>query len=160
MKSTHKLIECTIRKILASLEMFKTFYSISNWPNDPFFSCNIGCSESKVVFKWWKKTNKQTNKQTNKKACKGANVPTSCISFRLSQNSLSDKQLDKQTQSEKPALSLWWDEQNLAQNVFPPWIVKVPTLFCLFFFFFFAYCVVLFLKVYWKAYLALFGCWI
>ena len=34
--------------------------------------------------------------------------------------------------------------------------VKFPTLFFLFFFFSFAYCVDLFLKVYWKAYLALF----
>ena len=34
--------------------------------------------------------------------------------------------------------------------------VKFPTLFFLFFFFSFAYCVELFLKVYWQAYLALF----
>ena len=34
--------------------------------------------------------------------------------------------------------------------------MKVFTLFLLFFFFFFVYCVVLYLKVYWKAYLALF----
>ena len=43
------------------------------------------------------------NPWTNKKAfIQGANVRTWCISFSLSQNSLSDKQ----TQSEKPALSL------------------------------------------------------
>ena len=35
-------------------------------------------------------------------ALQGANVRTSCISYSLSQNSLSDKQI----QSEKPALSL------------------------------------------------------
>ena len=54
------------------------------------FSFNIGCSESKVIFKWRKK------KQTGKKALRLEHF------FSLSQNSLSDKQ----TQSEQPALSL------------------------------------------------------
>ena len=44
------------------------------------FSFNIGCTESKVIFKWGEK-----KKQTNKK--EGANVRTSYISFGLSQNS-------------------------------------------------------------------------
>ena len=56
--------------------MFKTFYSTSDWQNDPF-SFNIGCSESKVILKRRKKAN-----TSNKNALQGANVRTSCISLR------------------------------------------------------------------------------
>ena len=51
--------------------MFKTFYSTSDWQNDPF-SFNIGCSESKVILKRRKKAN-----ISNKNALQGANVRTS-----------------------------------------------------------------------------------
>ena len=65
-----------------SLEMFKTFYSSSDWLMICFYS-NIGCSESKVIFKW----RKNNNNKNKKKAFTRANVCTSCISFSLSQNS-------------------------------------------------------------------------
>ena len=48
-------------------------------------------------------------------ALQGANVRTSCISYSLSQNSLSDKQI----QSEKPVPAIR-DAQKRARNVFPP----------------------------------------
>ena len=68
-----------------------------------------------VIFKWRGK-----NKQTNKKTSQGANVRTSCISFDLSQNSLSDKQTrytHRKTRL-KPAIG---DAQKLAQNSFSAW---------------------------------------
>ena len=64
--------------------MFKTFYSSSDWRMICFYS-NIGCSESKVIFKWRKNNN--NSKNNKKKPLQGANVRTSCISFSLSQNS-------------------------------------------------------------------------
>ena len=93
--------------------MFKTFYSTSDWRMIRF-SFNIGCSESKVIFKRRKKAN-----MSNKNALQGANVRTSCTS--LDQNS-SDNSSNKQTQSThrnaclEPAIR---DAQKLAQNVFP-----------------------------------------
>ena len=51
---------------------------------DDLFYSNIGCSKSKVIFKWRKHNN---NKQKQKKSLQGANVRTSCISYSLSQNS-------------------------------------------------------------------------
>ena len=83
-RAGHKInsrIECTIiRKIQTSLEMFKTFYSSSGWQMICFYY-NIGCSESKLIFKWRK------NNNNKKKPLQGANVRTSCISFSPSQNS-------------------------------------------------------------------------
>ena len=52
------------------------------------FYSNIGCSESKVIFKW----RKNNNNNKNKKLLQGANVHTSCISFNLSQNSHTTRQ--------------------------------------------------------------------
>ena len=89
--------------------MFKTFYSSSDWRMICFYS-NIGCSESKVIFKW----RKTTTTKTKKKPLLGANVRTSRISFSLSQNS----HRTKQTQTIR-------DAQKLAQNVFCP---ERPTL--------------------------------
>ena len=86
--------------------MFKTFYSTSTDGMICFYS-NIGCSESKVIFKWRKNNNNNSNRK--KKPLQGASVRTSCITFSLSQNSLTER--DKQTR----------DAQKLAQNVFPPW---------------------------------------
>ena len=67
-RTGHKInsqIECTIiRKIQTSLEMFKTFYSSSDGRMNCFYS-DIGCSESKVIFKW-RKTNK--NNKNKKKS--------------------------------------------------------------------------------------------
>ena len=87
-RTGHKInsqIECTIiRKIQTSLEMFKTFYSSSDGRMNCFYS-DIGCSESKVIFKW-RKTNKN-NENKKKKPLQGANVRTSWISFSPSQNS-------------------------------------------------------------------------
>ena len=84
-RTGHKIysqIECTIiRKIQTSLEMFKTFYSSSDWRMVCFYS-NIGCSESKVIFKW-----RKNNKNNKKKPLQRANVRTSCNSFSLGQNS-------------------------------------------------------------------------
>ena len=57
------------------------------------FCFNIGCSESKGIFKW--RRTKTTHK--GKKAFREANVHTLCISFSLSQNSLSDKQTQSNT---------------------------------------------------------------
>ena len=55
----------------------------------------------------------------SKKAFRGANVHTLCISFNLSQNSLSDKQTKSTHRKARlePAIK---DAQKLAQNVFPP----------------------------------------
>ena len=53
-----------------------------------FFYSDIGCSESKVIFKWLKTTTTTTTKtKTKKKALQGENICTSCISFSLSENS-------------------------------------------------------------------------
>ena len=84
-RTGHKInsqIECAIiRKIQTSLEMFKTFYSSSDWRMICFYS-DIACFESKVIFKWRENNNDNKNK---KKPLQGANVRTSWISF--SQNS-------------------------------------------------------------------------
>ena len=95
-RTGHKInsqIECTIiRKIPASLEMFKTFYSSSDWRMICFYS-DIGCSESKVIFKWRKNNN--NNNKNKKKPLQGANVRTSWISFSLSQNSRRTRQTNE-----------------------------------------------------------------
>ena len=71
--------------------MFKTFFPPQT---DGMIrsSFNIGCSESKVIFKW-RKTNKNNNKKRMKRLYRplqGANVRTSCIS---------------QTQSTRPVMN-------------------------------------------------------
>ena len=54
------------------------------------FYSNIGCFESKVIFKW---RNNNNNKNNNKKMpLQGANVRISWISFSLSQNSHGTRQ--------------------------------------------------------------------
>ena len=92
-RTGHKInsqIECTIIwKIQTSLEMFKKFYSSSDWRMICFYS-NIGCSESKEIFKWRKNNN--NNNKNKKKPLQGVNVRTSCISFSLSQNSHRNRQ--------------------------------------------------------------------
>ena len=90
-RTGHKInsqIECPIiRKIQTSLEMFKTIYSSSDWRMICFYS-NIGCFESKVIFKRRKNNNNNNNKnKTKQKPLQGAIVRTSWISFSLSQNS-------------------------------------------------------------------------
>ena len=57
------------------------------------FYSNIGCSESKVIFKW----RKNNNNNNNNKPLQGTNVRTSCISFSLGQNSHRTTERDKQT---------------------------------------------------------------
>ena len=57
-----QLIDALSEKYKTSLEMFKTFYSSSDWRMICFYS-NIGCSESKVIFKWLKNNNNNTNKK-------------------------------------------------------------------------------------------------
>ena len=80
-----------------------------------FFYSDIGCSESKVIFKWLKTTTTTTTKtKTKKKALQGENVCTSCISFSLSENS-------HKTRLEAAVR----DAQTIAQTVFPP---RRPTL--------------------------------
>ena len=66
-------------------------------------SFNIGCSESKVIFKW-----RKTKPHKSKKGFREANVHTLCISFTLSQTlSGTNKQTVEHSQhTEKPALSL------------------------------------------------------
>ena len=63
------------------------------------FSFKIGCSESKVIFS----SDEKQNPQKSKRAFREANV---CISFSLSQNSLSDKQTQSNTFSSPEPLGL------------------------------------------------------
>ena len=93
-KSTHKLIGCTIRKYSPLKKCSKPFIppQTDGMIRFPF---NIGCSESKVIFKRRKKAN-----VSNKNALRGANVLTSCFSLRTPAT-------NKHSQhTEKPALSL------------------------------------------------------
>ena len=82
----HKInsqIECTIiRKIQTCLEMFKSFIPPQTDGMICFHS-NIGCSESKVIFKWGKKTTTKTKKSLYEEQTFAPRV----ISFRLSQKS-------------------------------------------------------------------------
>ena len=70
------LLKCSKRFIPPQTDGMICFYS------------NIGCSESKVIFKW----RKNNNNKNRKKPLQGANVCTSCISFSLSQNSYRTRQ--------------------------------------------------------------------
>ena len=63
------------------------------------FFFNIGCSESKVVFS----SDEKQKPHKSKRAFREANV---CISFSLSQNSLSDKQTQSNTFSSPEPLGL------------------------------------------------------
>lgn len=91
--------------------MFKTFYSASDWLNDPFFL---------YLSLFWIQSNFQgmQKKQNmlNRKALQGANDCNACISFSLGQNSLSDKQ--RQSTHRKAHLEPAISD---AQNVFPTW---------------------------------------
>ena len=80
------------------------------------FYSNIGCSESKVIFKWRKNNN--NNNKNKKKPLQGTNVRTSCISLVHSVSVRTLTELDKQTQAIR-------DAQKLAQNVFPPWKTNI-----------------------------------
>ena len=109
----HKInsqIECTIvRKIQTSLEMFKTFYSSSDWRMICFYS-NIGCSESKVIFKWRK------NNKNKKRSLYNEQTFAPRVFHSVSVRTLTER--DKQTQAIR-------DAQKLAQNVFPPWKTNI-----------------------------------
>ena len=91
--------------------MFKTFYSASDWLNDPFFL---------YLWLFWIQSNFQgmpkKKNMLNRKALQGANDCNSCISFSLGQNSLSDKQ--RQSTHRKAHLEPAISD---AQNVFPTW---------------------------------------
>ena len=71
--------------------MFKTFYSSSDGRMNCFYS-DIGCSESKVIFKW-RKTNKNNK---NKKKAFTRSKRSHLVNFIQSQSELSR---DKQTQA-------------------------------------------------------------
>ena len=81
--------------MLASFKMFKTFFPPQT---DRMIrsSFNIGCSESKLIFKW-RKHNKNNNKKTNQKA-----LQTS----EKSRRSHLVYFTNKLQHTEKPALSL------------------------------------------------------
>ena len=96
-----------MRKIQTSLEMFKTFYSSSDWRMICFYS-NIGRSESKVIFKWRKNNNKKSHYKEQTFAPR--------VFHSVSVTTLTE--LDKQTQAIREA-------QKLAQNVFPPWKTNI-----------------------------------
>ena len=97
--------------------MFKTFYSSSDWRMICFFS-NIGCSESKVIFKWRKNNN---NSKNNKKSLYKEQTFAPRVFHLVSVRTLTER--DKQTQAIR-------DAQKLAQNVFPRWKTNIDvTLF-------------------------------
>ena len=112
-RTGHKIysqIECTIiRKIQTSLEMFKTFDSSSDRRMVCFYS-NIGCSESKVIFKWRK------NNKNKKKSLYNEQTFAPRVIHSVSVRTLTER--DKQTQTIR-------DAQKLAQNVFPPWKTNI-----------------------------------
>ena len=121
----HKInsqLECTInRKILSSLRMFKMLIPPQT---DGVIrsSFNIGCSESKVIFKWRKTTITTTTTKRMKRLYRplqGAKVRTSCI--WQTKDSRHGQSTHRKARRE-PAIR---DAQNLAQNVFPPWRVKI-----------------------------------
>ena len=87
--------------------MFKTFYSSSDWRMICFY-CNIGCSESKVIFKWRKNSNNNKNK---KKTLYKDQTFAPRVFHSVLVRTLTER--DKQTQA-------IGDAQKLAQNVFPP----------------------------------------
>ena len=77
-------------------------------------SFNIGCSESKVVFKW-RKNNNNNIKKSLYRPLQGANFRTSCIS----QTNTRPVQVSHQT--EKPALSLRYGmRRSLRRTFFRP----------------------------------------
>ena len=94
-------LECTIiTKILASEKMFKTFIPPQT-DGMIHSSFDIGCSESKVIFKS-RKNNKNNNEKRVKRLYRplqGANVRTSCISQTNTVDTASQH-------TEKPAVSL------------------------------------------------------
>ena len=84
------------------------------------FSFNIGCSESKVIFK----RRKKSKHMSNKNALQGANIRTSCISLRTpATNKHSPTQSTHRKVRLEPAIR---DAQKLAHNVFPPWKTSPP----------------------------------
>ena len=110
----HKInsqIECTIiRKIQTCLEMFKSFIPPQTDGMICFHS-NIGCSESKVIFKWGKKTTTKT-----KKSLYEEQTFAPCVFHSVSVRNLTER--DKQAQAIR-------DAQKLAQNVFLPWKTNI-----------------------------------
>ena len=84
-------------------------YSSSDWQMICFYS-NIGCSESKVIFKWRKNNNK------NKKSLYKEQTFAPRVFHSVSVRTLTER--DKQTQAIR-------DAQKLAQNVFPPWKTNI-----------------------------------
>ena len=95
-------------------ENVQNVYSTSDWRNDPF-----GCSESKVIFKWWK-NNKDNNKKTNKKALQTSKWSKRSHLVYLTNKHNQHGQSTHRKARLEPAIM---DRQKLAQNVFPPWIL-------------------------------------
>ena len=77
-----------------------------------WFYSNIGCSESKVIFKWRKNNDNNKNKKSLYKEQTFAPRVFDSVSVRTL------TELDKQTQAIR-------DAQKLAQNVFPPWKTNI-----------------------------------
>ena len=73
------------------------------------FYSNIGCSESKVIFKWRKNNN---NDKKQKKAFTRSKRSHLVYIHSVSVRTLTER--DKQTKAIR-------DAQKLAQHVFPPW---------------------------------------
>ena len=93
--------------------MFKTFYSISDWRNDPFFLQH---------WLFWIQSNFQSAEKkanmSNKNALQGANVCTSYISLRIPDQETNKHSQHTENSRLEPAIG---NAQKLAQNVFPPW---------------------------------------
>ena len=93
--------------------MFKTFYSTSDWRNDPFFLQH---------WLFWIQTNFQATEKkanmSNKNALQGENVRTSCISLRIPDQETNKHGQHTENSRLEPAIR---NVQKLAQNVFPPW---------------------------------------
>ena len=108
----HKInsqIECTVIRKIQYKPLWKCSKRFIPPQTDGMirFYSNIGCSESKVIFKWRKNNN---NKDKNKAFTRSKS--SHLVYFIQSQSELC--QLSQQTQPIR-------DAHKLAQNVFPPW---------------------------------------
>ena len=101
--------------------MFKTFIPLqTDGMIRSFF--NIGCSESKVIFKW-RKSSKNNKKKTNKKALQTFTRSKRSHLVHFKNKHSRHGQSTHRKARREPAIR---DPQKLAQNVFPPWNLDPP----------------------------------
>ena len=85
-------------------------------------SFNIGCSESKVIFKW-RKNSKNKQQKTNKKALQTFTRRKGSHLVHFTNKHSRHGQSTHRKARREPAIR---DSQKLAQNVFPPWNLDPP----------------------------------